>query len=206
MTGAPASICCPTCRSPLPGRLFNTGGFEPCPACSSQLKIAAFPALGTARTCGQSAEDLLSDEEAGCFHHPDKRAVLACESCGRFLCALCDIDIAGRHLCPSCVQSGTRRGAIPTLSRQRVAHDRVAMSWALLALFLNCTAAASPWLGASLVFIPLAISTFICIRHWNTPFSLVRTSKARFAWVIVIIVLQGAAWAAAGLYELSRHG
>ena len=44
------------------------------------------------------ADALLSEGESSCFYHPNKRAVVPCDQCGRFLCTLCRVDFGQRVL------------------------------------------------------------------------------------------------------------
>ena len=48
---------------------------------------------------GRSGERILVEGEAACFYHAEKRATVACSACGRFLCALCDLDFSDHHFC-----------------------------------------------------------------------------------------------------------
>src|SRR5580658_8979442 len=96
-------LTCPSCKVALPPSLYNTPDLYPCPACSIPIRIEVFPALSAPQAVGQSGETILVEGESSCFYHPAKRAVVACESCGRFLCALCDLDLNGQHLCPGCL-------------------------------------------------------------------------------------------------------
>jgi hypothetical protein len=59
------------------------------------------------------------DGQAACFDHAGKRAVAACNQCGRFVCDLCKVDFGGQVWCPSCVSagSGAARAAHPDSSR-----------------------------------------------------------------------------------------
>lgn len=101
--------------APLKGELFNTPEMSRCPSCGVLIKADVFPALFRELPTGNSGETLLMDDEAACFYHPGKKAVVPCSVCGRFLCALCDIDFNGRHICPSCLETGKKNGRSETL-------------------------------------------------------------------------------------------
>ena len=45
-----------------------------------------------------------SDELGGCAAHPGTLAVLACQRCGKNMCAACRTKWHGEQLCPSCVE------------------------------------------------------------------------------------------------------
>jgi hypothetical protein len=49
--------------------------------------------------------DALSDQ-ATCFFHPDKAFQACCQRCGRFVCALCDLQLGSEHVCPACFERG----------------------------------------------------------------------------------------------------
>ena len=51
---------------------------------------------------------------------------MPCGRCGRFLCALCDLDIGGRHLCPACVADGPPLTTATTASGERTAGGELA--------------------------------------------------------------------------------
>ena len=70
---------------------------------------------------------MLVDGEASCFYHPAKKAVLPCESCGRFLCAVCDVEMNGQHLCPACLASGKKKGRLKQLENRRTLYDSLAL-------------------------------------------------------------------------------
>src|SRR4029453_12242931 len=61
----------------------------PCPACGTLLEVEVFPAFHRSLPAVAAAEAVLTDEEASCFFHPEKKAVVPCQACGRFLCLLC---------------------------------------------------------------------------------------------------------------------
>ena len=104
------AVSCPKCRLPLPEGMFNTGVPTPCPNCRSELLCEVFPALSAGPRIGRPGDPLVDASEASCFFHPEKRAAIACESCGRFLCALCDLEVESSHICPSCLSAGRKKG------------------------------------------------------------------------------------------------
>jgi hypothetical protein len=124
------ALLCPKCRVALPDALFNRGAFAPCPNCGVGVRCEVFPALYAGPRIGRPGELLVDASEASCFFHPEKKAAVACESCGRFLCELCDLDFAGRHICPSCLAAGRRKGALGNL-------DHFRFSWTGLSLMLS---------------------------------------------------------------------
>jgi hypothetical protein len=97
-----------------------------------------FPALNRPADLGATAVTALMDGEATCFYHPQKRAHVPCDACGRFLCALCDLDLNGRHLCPACLESGARKGRIQELERQRTRWDQITWTVLILPPLVSC--------------------------------------------------------------------
>lgn len=179
------AVLCPRCQSSLPGALCNTGSVAHCPACDSAIQVEIFPAFFKPVGAGQSAETLLEVGVSSCFYHEQKKAVVPCDACGRFLCALCDLDFNGRHLCPACLQSGKKKGDLPELESRRTIYDSAALSTALLPLLI--------W-PLTLVTAPMAI--FLAIFSFFRPSSLLPRTRIR-AWLALVFgVLQLGGWIA----------
>ena len=181
------TLLCPKCQAPLPGALFNTSDLEACQACGAALLVAVFPAFSRGIAQGTAGETIRADMEAGCFFHPQKKAVVPCESCGRFLCALCDVELDGRHLCPACLEAGRKKGQLPHLETHRILYDNCALGAALLPLLV--------W-PVTLVTAPIAI--YVAIRYWKAPGSFIPRTHFRSLLAILIALLQMAGWAALG--------
>ena len=60
------------------------------------------------------------------------KAVIACESCGRFLCTLCDLEFGGRHICPNCLSAGRKKGALGNYDHFRLSWSGVALTLAIV--------------------------------------------------------------------------
>ena len=85
------------------------------------------------------------------------------------MCALCDLDLGGRHLCPACVTEGTPATASPgggdraraggELSNERFLYDHMALTLAVAPLVLL-------W-PVTLFTAPAAL--FYAVRYWNDP-------------------------------------
>jgi hypothetical protein len=185
-------IACPQCHAPIARGHYNTPDLFRCPSCHKPIKIDVFPALFRGVQPGK-AGDALIDDQASCFYHPQKKAVVPCDNCGRFLCALCDVEFGDKHLCPSCLEAGKTKGKIINLERQRVMYDSTALA---LALFPIIT------IWFTLITAPIAL--YLAIRHWNSPMSIVRRTKIRFVLAIALAGLQIIAWAIGIAYFVSR--
>ena len=107
--------------------------------------------------------------EATCFEHAGKRAVAVCNKCGRFLCALCEVEVAGQIWCPSCLVSRSTGGPIQALENRRTLFDSTALALAVLpALFVYPAILTGP-----AVF-------YLAIRYWKRPSSIIPRGKWRF--------------------------
>ncbi len=168
-------IACPKCRAVLGAEFFNQPAWQPCPSCAAELRVDVFPALFREEKI-TPAERLMVEGEAGCFFHPEKKAVVVCDACGRFLCALCDVDFNGQHLCPSCLEAGRQKGKIAKLQNARTRHDRIAVALAVL-----------PMLVFYFTIFTAPAALFYAIWHWKSPGSIV-PDRRRLNLVIAIII------------------
>ena len=114
----PRLVACTKCRTPLPPVLYNTRDLRACPSCRTKLQVEVFPAVLRPPGPGSAGEAVVMDGEATCFFHATKRAVVPCDSCGRFLCAVCDVEMNGEHLCSLCIESGKKKGRIRDAARE----------------------------------------------------------------------------------------
>ncbi len=187
-------IQCPACRASVLEGVFNVPEMVPCPACNVRLQIEVFPAFFRPAATAREAESILLEGESSCFYHPQKKAVLPCEACGRFLCALCDCDVAGRHFCPSCLEAGRTKRKIKGLENRRTLYDGVALSVALY-----------PMLFFYFTLISAPIALFVAIRHWKTPLSIVPRTKIRYVVAIILATFQIFAWALALYFFINRN-
>lgn len=198
-------VQCPKCRARLDpvrieatsdGRseIFNQPDFLPCPACAVPLRVVVFPALFRKISPGAGGEAVMVEGESSCFYHPQKKAQLPCDSCGRFLCALCDCELNGQHLCPACLEAGRTKGKIKGLDNQRTCYDTIALALAVYPMLI---------FYFTLITAPMAL--FIAIRYWKTPPSLVRRGKFRFVAAIIVASLQIACWAILFITLATRH-
>lgn len=176
-------ISCTQCNASLDREIINKYVLMPCPSCNSLLRVDVFPAMFRRIPTGKSGEVLLEKSEASCFYHPQKKAVIVCSLCGRFLCNLCDVEFNEKHLCPSCLEKGRTKRKIKSLEDQRTCYDKIALLIAII-----------PMLGFWLTILTAPISLFITIRYWKAPGSIVRKTKIRFIVAFLIASLQIVGW------------
>ncbi len=134
------------------------------------------------------------DDQASCFYHSQKKAVIPCDNCGRFLCALCDVELGGKHLCPACLETGKKKGRIIDLERHRVLYDAAALKLAIYPVLMF-------WF--TLFTAPIAL--YLAIRHWNSPGSIVGRTRIRSVLAIMLSGLQILAWIVGIAYIVSRR-
>lgn len=174
---------CPKCKARLFEAVFNQPRLIPCPACETPLQIEIFPSFFEEIAQGRDAEAVMIEGESSCFYHPQKKAVVPCDLCGRFLCALCDCEVKGRHLCPGCLESGQKKRNIEGLEKMRVLHSRQALVLSILPLFITGLAA-----------------IYIAIRYRKEPGSLV----APMRWAFTVALILGSLQTAGFLFLIIR--
>ena len=160
---------CHTCLAPL--RYEKSGEPVVC-HCGAQATLFIYPAMLRVHS-GEAGEAIQAEGESACFLHAGKRAVGACDSCGRFVCALCRIEWGQRVLCPACVSAAEKRTDL--LVRSRPLYDSMALAVAGVSLLL---------LEVSLLTAPFAI--WLAIRGLRAPGSLTPRTKVR-AWLAIIL-------------------
>ncbi|MCL1920329.1 MAG: hypothetical protein FWG50_04505 [Kiritimatiellaeota bacterium] len=189
----PETACCLNCKweartalDPFEGSAFP---LALCPRCGRRGLALVFPAARRGAG-GGGAGVAAAAGDAVCFHHPAKRAEVACEACGRFLCELCHVDLDGRALCAACLaqmhtHSDKTRGAGNATSAHvpsRIRYDQIALWCALCAPALSIIS-----------FVPAGVALYLCIRHWRTPLSALPRNRWRFvvAGLGAVAVLAG---------------
>lgn len=137
----PAAVPCPSCAGDV---VPNETGWQTCTLCGKRLQIYVWPVVRQ----NAHAATALSDQ-ATCFFHPDKAFQACCQRCGRFVCALCDLQLGVEHVCPTCFErgradSGTEAGK-SEWRHSDVLYDSIALTvgWAWI-LFWPLIVAAMP--------------------------------------------------------------
>jgi hypothetical protein len=182
---SPVTISCPACKTAWPIDSNNPALALVCPGCQREAGITFFPAFAQPSVVtGAAPEKIVVEGEASCFYHADKRAVIPCGACGRFLCALCDVVVGERHLCPGCIESGRARGRFVEFETSRTLWDSAAL-----------TLAAGPLLVCfyiSIITAPAAIA--VALVGWKKPGSIIPRSRWRYWLAILLGVVEIAGW------------
>jgi hypothetical protein len=150
-----------------------------CPACQLSTQVLLFPAYDRPAPAGAPAQKVVMEGEAACFYHPNHRAYVPCDACGRFLCALCDLELQGRHLCPACLETASKKGNVQSLERNRTRWDQIVLL--VLLVPLPCCYILVP-------FTSLA-GLGLIIWKWKSASSLVSNTRLRmiiYAFVAVV--------------------
>ena len=176
-------LTCTGCQASLSPNMLNTYALNACPACKGQLRTDVYPALYRKLPDAQNGETLQQAKEAGCFYHPRKKAVVTCSACGRFLCALCDVEFNGRHVCAQCLEKGKTKRKIKNLENHRVCYDTIALVVALV-----------PMLVYWFTILTAPIALYLTLRYWRAPSSIVPRTKVRFILAAGIALLQIIGW------------
>ncbi len=169
---------CPNCDSQLPEWFIRAGRSQnPCPVCYVDVVVEIFPAMFQPPAAIEPARLARDENEASCYEHPTKRAVSVCYGCGRFLCALCEVELDGQMWCPACLNLGNPRGGLATLDTQRTLYDSISLAIATWPVLFFYPLFVSP---------PIAI--YLAIKHWKTRSSIIPRNKWRF---VVALLLAG---------------
>ena len=175
--------------------IYNSSTPMRCPGCGESLQIEVYPAFFRRTAASTEEAGTLDEGDSTCFYHPSKKAVLPCEACGRFLCALCDCELNGQHLCPRCLEAGQAKGKIKNLDAGRRQWDSIALGLSVIPV-----ATLIFWVF-TIVTAPMAL--FIAIRYWNAPRSIFHRTKIRLVVAIVISTLEIIGWIAL-FYTMAR--
>jgi uncharacterized integral membrane protein len=180
MAAAPNSPACPNCGAFFPVAGAELAALSECPRCLRSTRVILFPAYDRPATVGPTAEKVVLDGEATCFYHQQYRALVPCDACGRFLCALCDLHLQGRHLCPTCLETAMKKGTDQSLERNRTRWDQIISTLLLLPL-LFCY-----------IFIPLTslAALSLIVWKWKAPGSLVSNTRMHLVIYAIVAVLE----------------
>jgi hypothetical protein len=153
-------LLCPECGFELKPAFLESPEYRPCNVCGFETSVLPWPACFAPATVIVPADLHRGEDDASCFYHESKKALDSCSQCGRFLCALCSAQIGEDILCPTCLVSGR-------LEPGRKLYDSLALLVAVL-----------PALTVSFSLIGGPVASYLALRYWKRPTSLVR----RYQW------------------------
>ena len=167
---------CPGCRTPLGERMFNLPDLAPCPVVRGPAASRGLPGpIPTVRPAGADGEALMVEGESSCFYHPQKKAVVPCQGCGRFPLRALRLRAARRAFLSGLPRSGRQKGRIKRLENQRTLYDGIALGVATLPLLI---------FYFTIITAPIAL--YLAIRYWNAPRSIVHRTKIRLVLAILL--------------------
>ena len=186
----PGTVACPECGGDVTP-LGTHERWRRCPYCEKLLQVRIWP---VARQSANAA--VAMPEQATCFFHPEKAFQACCQRCGRFLCALCDLQLGAEHVCPTCFERGRADSAIESgkaeWRHRDVLYDSIALTigWAWIIVWPSIVAA-----------LPAAI--FLHVKYRKAPRSYLIPRRgwrfwmayAGFAWLPLIF---------AGIFLMAR--
>lgn len=167
------AIACLGCGYALPLGEVTAGEGARCPGCQSRQFGVSFKKAFEPPAAAPQAPLALAGE-ATCFHHPTKRAAAPCDSCGRFLCTLCQFAIGNQNLCPSCIRMARERKSERWVSR-RLNLDSVALMTALV-----------PMLGVWTTLVGAPVAIYLGVRALSQAPGPVPRGRWR-AWAAIVL-------------------
>jgi DNA-directed RNA polymerase subunit RPC12/RpoP len=175
-------LSCTKCWALLDISTVHSSAVLNCPACASAIDVSIFPSFFRGTQTAAAGELSATEDLASCFYHTTKRASVACSRCGKFLCALCSLEVSSEVWCPACLSNGATEKRVPALETRRTLWDTAALGCAVLPTIF-------------LVFFYFWIFTapatiFLSIRYWSRPSSIIPRTKVRFVIAILIALLQ----------------
>ena len=120
------TVECPNCTGSVTVLETQTL-WQTCPYCKKRLQVQHWPAIHRDTSVAVAMPD-----QATCFFHPVKAYQACCQRCGRFVCALCDLQLGADHVCPTCFERGRASsgtdGAKAEWRHRDVLYDSIALS------------------------------------------------------------------------------
>lgn len=179
-------VRCSKCSIALPDTLLSGQNAFSCPGCRAALEVQIFPAIHRQFQAGAVAERAVLEGETTCFFHTEKKATVVCNGCGRFLCALCDVELDNTHLCPKCIEAGRTRKTLTTFETYRTSYPSLALSLSTLPLLM--------W---PITCITAPATIFLIIYGWRKPRSITgRRKTVTMIVAFIIALLQCIGWLA----------
>ena len=123
---ASGTVACPNCGGAVTPTA-GPSGWQSCPYCEKRLRIQVWPVVRQKTNAAS-----VMPEQATCFFHPEKAFEACCQICGRFMCALCDLQLGAEHVCPMCFERGRTdsglQGGTAEWRHRDVLYDSIALT------------------------------------------------------------------------------
>ena len=169
---------------PLQTRQLASNGIADCTLCGAVNQAWLFPAAISSAPLVHP--EIALEGEAACYEHSDKRAIGACQRCGRFLCQFCSVEFGSEVLCPTCVMGGSVAGgnvAAAKLNPSLTMFDSIALIVPLTSLIIY-----------PLTIVTAPASLVLSLVKWKQPISPVRRNRWRFVLAIIVSLAMIGAW------------
>lgn len=127
-------VICPKCKTMLVLEGDQASHQLVCRYCQSKLFFNVYPAITVEAEQGKEAEKVVLDEDASCFFHEDKLAVVTCDQCGAYLCNLCDIPVEGNHYCSTCFKKA--KEGFASMKNRTILYDDLCLFVALISFVM----------------------------------------------------------------------
>lgn len=150
-----------------------------CPGCRARQTAWVFPAIRGRASEAPADAGRIDEGQASCFFHAEKPAAFPCDSCGRFLCSLCDLVIGEGHFCTVCFQAAKGKRPAPHSGLNARARESLFLPQnlaMLLAFYAPATLA-----GLYVMFLTAPAAVYVSIRYWKHPGGIQRRGRWRFA-------------------------
>ncbi|MCD4819927.1 MAG: hypothetical protein K8S23_14685 [Candidatus Cloacimonetes bacterium] len=185
-------VRCPNCQRELSTKIYGLGKNSVCSYCKEPVNWYIFPRYFSKTENNEIPENILIEGESACFYHSDKKAVVTCDQCGKFLCSLCDLELNDKHICPNCFNSGKKNKQNFVYEESRILYDDLALAiafWPIFTFYFTI-------LGS-------LISIFFAIRYWNVNSSVIEQNKSKKIIAIFLSLLEIIFWIILIIYLIS---
>ncbi len=125
----PSPLTCPCCERLCSLEKLAAGRFH-CERCEESIEKRLFPALIPTEIATTPA----LAQNSTCFYHPQKGAKSICQSCGVFVCALCETEVQEKVYCVRCLERGLSKEKETDFIKKAILYDGIALGLALLPL------------------------------------------------------------------------
>lgn len=180
---------CSKCKAVIPAAILKSDLPYTCHLCGNLQHTEIFPAFFDAVKKGKAPEKALLEEDARCFNHPDKIAVVPCAECGIFLCDLCDIHADDTHFCSKCFK--TKKNEMKSFNTKTKLYDEILFGLAFVPLlFLPLTIITAPAvLVCAFLFRNKLNNTPYIRSHWRYYTAIGMAILQIIAWVGLFVML-----------------